>query len=78
MLKLVPLSKRRKVHTVILVKKCLLGFVPPYLYNYFEYKLNESRSRYNLQDKKLHGYFFTKGSAGDSQALILLYRHFSM
>lgn len=37
--KLVPLTDRRKTHTSMLVKKCLIGFVPPYLFNYF--KLNE-------------------------------------
>ena len=47
-LKLVLLTDRRKAHTSILVKKCLIGFVPPYFLNYF--KLNESRSFYKTRD----------------------------
>ena len=47
-LKLVLLTDRRKAHTSILVKKCLIGFVPPYFLNYF--KLNESHSFYKTRD----------------------------
>ena len=32
---LVPLINRRKLHIVMLVRKCLDGLAPPYLSNYF-------------------------------------------
>ena len=46
-LNLITLSNRRKIHTVTLVKKCLLGFVPTYLLNYFQ--LNATHSYYRTR-----------------------------
>ena len=40
-LSLVPLINRRKLHIVLLVRKCLDGSVPPYLNNY-QFNLNTS------------------------------------
>ena len=38
---LVPLINRRKLHIVLLIRKCLDGSVPPYLNNY-QFNLNTS------------------------------------
>ena len=43
---LVPLINRRKVHIILLARKCLDGSVPPYLNNYFN--LNTSEHTFTL------------------------------